>query len=73
MHLSSDDSVLIRVPKHLVVSTHEHPEPYGEAIVVLVNGMYTDVYTKSDGEYYTTTNDDDLIAYLKQFLDEPLK
>lgn len=73
MHSGSDDTVLIRVPKNLVVSTHEHPEAYGEAIVVLVNGMYTDVYTKSDGEYYTTTNDDDLIAYLKQFLDEPLK
>lgn len=73
MNKDSNDSILIRVPKHLVKSTHEHPEPYGEAIVILVNGMYTDVYTGKDGEYYTPTNDYALIAYLKQFLDEPVK
>ncbi|HEY8395589.1 MAG TPA: hypothetical protein VIK96_02300 [Bacilli bacterium] len=53
------------VPRKLVVETEPHPEPYGEAIVVLENGMWTDVYTDDDGNLFTITNDEELIAYLE--------
>ncbi|MFP4078151.1 MAG: hypothetical protein ACLFUQ_03290, partial [Candidatus Izemoplasmataceae bacterium] len=42
-----------------------HPEPYGESIVELVNGMHTDVFTNEAGELVTMTNDAGLIRYLK--------
>lgn len=58
-------SIEIIVPRGLVAAYHEHPEEYGEAIVELINGMYTDVYTNEDGDLYTITNDQTLICYLK--------
>ncbi len=60
------DSINITVPRHLVIETLEHPEEYGEAIVVLENGMWTDVYTNQDGEWFTPTNDFALIRYLRK-------
>jgi len=53
------------VPKKLVIERLPHPEPYGEAIVILENGMYTDVYTADDGSLFTITNDEALIEYLE--------
>jgi len=60
------DSRKVIVPRKLVMETHPHPEPYGEAIVILENGMWTDVYTDDDGNLFTITNDDELIEYLEK-------
>lgn len=57
------DSVRIKVDKSLIKAFREHPEDYGDYVVILKNGMYTDVYL-DDGEYYTITNDQALIQYL---------
>ncbi len=57
-------SIEIIVPKHLIDYHDPHPEPYGESIAVLKNGMYTDVYTNENGEYFTITNDEKLIQYI---------
>jgi len=54
------------VPKHLIVDTQPHLEEYGESIVILKNGMWTDIYTRPNGEIFTPTNDDALIKYLRQ-------
>lgn len=54
------------VPRHLIVEWLPHPEPYGEAIVVFENGMWTDVYTGTDGTIVTPTNDRALISYLRR-------
>jgi hypothetical protein len=54
------------VPKHLIVEWLAHPEPYGEAIVVLANGMWTDVYTLDNGIIITPTNDVELTKYLRK-------
>lgn len=62
----------IIVPRLLIRSHDGHPEPYGESIVELVNGMLTDVYTNESGELFTMTNDSKLIRYLKDhFSDDP--
>lgn len=53
------------VPRALILEHVPHPEPYGESCVVLINDMYTDVYTNDEGELYTITNDVQLIQYLK--------
>jgi hypothetical protein len=58
------ESIHIKVPKNLIQSFEEHPEPYGDYVVILKNDMYTDVYKGDDGEWYTITNDEALIAYL---------
>ena len=47
-----------------------HPEPYGESIVELENGLVTDVYTDEDGTLFTNTNNQALILYLKGIKDE---
>jgi hypothetical protein len=57
---------IVFVPRHLIVEWLPHPEPYGEAIVVFENGMWTDVYTKEDGRVVTPTNDRALIRYLRR-------
>lgn len=65
--MNNDDTIKLYIPKELVKSKHKHPESYGDKIVVLQNDMWTDVYTDDDGNYYTLTNDDELIAYVKSF------
>ena len=60
------DSIKITVPRVLVKEHGMHPEPYGESVVDLVNGMYTDVYTNDAGKLFTMTNDTDLINYLSE-------
>lgn len=62
------DSVRIKVDKSLIKAFREHPEDYGDYVVILKNGMYTDVYL-DDGEYYTITNDQALIQYLNDVED----
>lgn len=56
----------VYVPRMLIQDFVPHPEPYGEAIVVLLNGMFTDVYTDDNGDLFTVTNDEELITYLLQ-------
>jgi hypothetical protein len=54
------------IPKSIIVEYEEHPEPYGEYIVILENKMWTDAYTDQEtGELYTITNDYRLIKYIK--------
>jgi len=57
--------ITLVIPKDLIIGEEAHPEPYGEKIVILENGMWTDVYTDDNGNYYTITNDNDLIEYIK--------
>lgn len=60
------DNKKVIVPKKLIKEASPYPEPYGEAIVILENGMWIDVYTDEDGILYTITNDDELISYLEK-------
>lgn len=62
----------IVVPRMLVKYHGIHPEPYGESFVILINDMYTDVYTNDEGDLFTITNNKELIHYLKNNrLDQP--
>lgn len=53
-----------KVPRRLIKKFYPHPEEYGDYVVDLVNGMYTDVYEEEDGDFITITNDTKLIMYL---------
>lgn len=54
------------VPRRLIKKFYPHPECYGDGdyVVDLVNGMYTDVFYREDGDFVTITNNKDLIAYI---------
>ncbi len=56
----------VKVAKHLIEAFYPHPEAYGDFVVDLINGMYTDVYENEDGTYFTITNDRRLIKYLRK-------
>lgn len=58
----------IVVPRHLIdyFFPHPEPDPYGEVMVMLKNGMYTDVFTDDNGDLYTPTNDVALTKYLRK-------
>jgi hypothetical protein len=57
-------SIEVIVPRRLILEFYPHPEFYGDFVVTLVNGMYTDVYYRDEGELITLTNDIELIDYL---------
>lgn len=57
-------SIKLVIPRMLIIGFYQHPEPYGEFIVELENGMTTDVYKENDGSLYTLTNNDELISYV---------
>ena len=59
------NSVKLYIPKTLIEAFHPHPEPYGDQMVSLKNGMYTDIYEGESG-YYTLTNDLVLVEYVKK-------
>ena len=61
-------SIEINVPRNLIKKFYRHPEPYGDGdyVVDLINGMYTDVFYREEGDFITITNDKDLISYLKK-------
>lgn len=61
-------SIEISVPRNLIKKFYPHPEPYGDGdyVVDLINGMYTDVFYREEGDFITITNDKDLITYLKK-------
>lgn len=62
----------IKVPRGLIKKFYQHPENFsGFYIVLLKNGMETDVFFKEDG-FVTITNDPNLIKYLKKFREEDL-
>jgi hypothetical protein len=52
----------------LIRKFYPHPEPYGDGcyVVDLINGMYTDIFYREEGDFVTITNDCKLISYLKQ-------
>ena len=66
-------SIEIKVPRNLIKKFYPHPEPYGDGdyVVDLVNGMYTDVFYREEGDFITITNDKDLITYLKKSQTKP--
>ncbi len=61
-------SIEINVPRNLIKKFYPHPEPYGDGdyVVDLINGMYTDVFYREEGDFITITSDKDLISYLKK-------
>ncbi len=61
-------SIEINVPRNLIKKFYLHPEPYGDGdyVVDLINGMYTDVFYREDGDFITITNDSELILYLRK-------
>ena len=61
-------SMQIKVPRNLIKKFYLHPEPYGDGyyVVDLINGMYTDVFYREEGDFITITNDKELISYLKK-------
>ena len=65
-------SIEIKVPRKLVSEYLPHPESYGDYVVILKNGMHTDVYYDGGTGYYTITNDEVLIEYLKSVKDSKI-
>ncbi len=57
-------SIEVIVPRKLISEFYPHPEFYGDFVVKLVNGMYTDVYYRDEAEFITITNEEELIEYL---------
>lgn len=64
--MDSENNVKLFIPKELIKRKQEHPEEYGELIVILKNNMWTDVYTSKEGLFYSITNDENLIEYVKK-------
>jgi len=58
--------IKIIVPRLLIEHYLPHPEFSGEVLVVLENGLFTDVYTDNDYNLVTSTNDRQLIRYLRK-------
>lgn len=56
--------VELAIPKDMIVEFFPHPEPYGYKMALFPNGMYTDVYEDGVSDYYSKTNDLDLINYV---------
>lgn len=59
----TDDVVKLYIPVSVIKDYHDHPEPYGDRMVTLINGMYTDVYEDEHG-IFTLTNDLNLVEYI---------
>lgn len=58
------DSIDLMIPKETIVEFFPHPESYGYKMALFPNGMYTDVYENGAGDYYSKTNDLELIGYM---------
>lgn len=65
-------SIQVIVPRDLVIKFLPHPEVWGDFVVTLENEMYTDVYYREEGHFFTITNDKSLIKYLKSKEVKPL-
>lgn len=60
------DTKKIVIPKFMLKEADGHPDEYGEFVVTLANGMYTDIYIdETNDEIYTYTNDEALIKYIE--------
>lgn len=59
-----EESIHLRIPKEIIIEYLPHPEPYGDSLVKLPNGMITDIYTDESNNVFTITNDNDLIRYV---------
>jgi hypothetical protein len=62
----SDETIKLYIPKDLIIEEDEHPEEYGDVIIVLKNKMWTDAYIDDEGNYYSYTNDVELIDYVNK-------
>lgn len=62
--LSFLEDIELAIPKDTIVEFFPHPEPYGYKMALFPNGMYTDVYEDGNGNYYSKTNDLELINYM---------
>ena len=62
--LSTLEVIKLVIPKDTIIEFFPHPESYGYKMALFANGMYTDVYEDGNGDYYSTTNDLDLINYM---------
>jgi len=58
----------IIVPRNLIKKFYPHPDGLGNGsyFVDLVNGRYTDLFYREEGDFVTVTNEDALISYLKK-------
>ncbi len=65
-------SIEVIVPRRLISEFFPHPEYYGDFVVKLKNGMYTDLYYREEAEFITITNDEELIEYLDSQLVLPM-
>ncbi|XMB73088.1 hypothetical protein RJI07_04035 [Mycoplasmatota bacterium WC30] len=65
-------SIEVIVPRKLISEFYPHPEFYGDFVVKLVNGMYTDVYYQDEAKFMTITNDEELIEYLDNQNPQPI-
>ncbi len=61
-------SIEISVPRNLIRKFYPHPESHrdGDHVADLINGMYTDVFYREEGDFITITNDIELITFLKK-------
>ena len=64
--------IQVIVPWDLIIKFLPHPEVWGDFVVTLENNMYTDIYYREEGHYFTMTNDRRLINYLKSKEVKPL-
>ena len=54
------------ISRHLIVDVQPHPEFPDGFIAVLDNDMVTDAFKTDDGEYFTYTNNKELIEYVER-------
>jgi len=49
------NSIEVLVPRNVIKKFHPHPEPYGDGdyVVDLINGMFTDVFYREEGHFFT--------------------
>lgn len=60
-------SKLVLVPKRLIKTFHEHPEFEDTLCATLINNMYTDLfYDIKDDEYYTLSNNIELLKFIEK-------
>jgi hypothetical protein len=58
----------IIVPRILIKKFYPHPDDLGDGsyFVDLVNGRYTDLFYREEGDFVTVTNENALISYLRK-------
>jgi len=52
------------IPKDSIIELLPHPESYGYKMAVFSNEIFTDIYEDDLGNYYSKTNDLELLNYI---------